>query len=288
LPVSPAAKRGASSVNDDMSSYRKFTDILQTEFPSSTEMEKRKKDPLAKVAKVAKVVEANSLHPQTFATSATLATRPNFNFYFGRQSDSASGLTRLDPANPPAGVPLYRWQMFVDDCRRFVASSLAKQATALGWTVLDLFGVDIDRPLARIDRMGLLWLLEGREIVALTASEAIIRTPSEATLRYQRTPEQDGQALAWDVVESEKRKKSPLAKVAKVAKVSDERPPTAPTFAASATLATPPNSNSRFGGHVCAQCNAPGGTLSQVTAHKINGALVWLHPECAKFYRRPT
>lgn len=34
--------------------------------------------------------------------------------------------------------------------------------------------------------MGLIWLLQGRSVVALTATEAAIRCPSRATLMYRR------------------------------------------------------------------------------------------------------
>jgi hypothetical protein len=41
--------------------------------------------------------------------------------------------------------------------------------------------------LGRVDDMGLIWLLRGRPIIALTATEAIIRCYSGATLKYRRT-----------------------------------------------------------------------------------------------------
>jgi hypothetical protein len=44
----------------------------------------------------------------------------------------------------------------------------------------------------------LLWLLNGRRVVALTADTAIIETPDGGRLVYRRTPSGPGQVvLAW-------------------------------------------------------------------------------------------
>jgi hypothetical protein len=40
--------------------------------------------------------------------------------------------------------------------------------------------------LSRYDETGLIWLLQGRPVVALTASEAAIRGHSGATLTYRK------------------------------------------------------------------------------------------------------
>ncbi len=50
----------------------------------------------------------------------------------------------------------------------------------------DLFGADRDRPLARIDKAGLLWLLNGHRIVALTEYSATIETETGARQTYRR------------------------------------------------------------------------------------------------------
>ncbi len=85
----------------------------------------------------------------------------------------AEGFARLDPSKPPAGdVPAKRWLRFIDDCGRFLDAGLAARAAALGWGPLDLFGCDRERPFARIDHMGLLWLLSGGTIVELHRDRA--------------------------------------------------------------------------------------------------------------------
>jgi hypothetical protein len=54
------------------------------------------------------------------------------------------------------------------------------------WTALDLFGVHPTRPAARFDVMGLLLLLQGGEVITLTAESASIGRPSGAILRFFR------------------------------------------------------------------------------------------------------
>jgi len=43
-----------------------------------------------------------------------------------------------------------------------MASPWAEEAARLGWTNLDLFGVDADRPYTRIDGLGLVLALDAR------------------------------------------------------------------------------------------------------------------------------
>jgi hypothetical protein len=107
-------------------------------------------------------------------------------------------LARLDPARPPSDVPPRRWVRFIDDCGIFLDGGWAAKAAALGWGPLDLFGCNRDRPFARIDHMGLLWLLNGRKLVALTADSAAIDTPSGGTLTFHRKPIEPGAVVAWE------------------------------------------------------------------------------------------
>jgi hypothetical protein len=54
------------------------------------------------------------------------------------------------------------------------------------WGPLDLFGCDRDRPFSRIDNAGLLWLLTGNRLVALSENAAIIETPSGGRQTFRR------------------------------------------------------------------------------------------------------
>jgi hypothetical protein len=111
---------------------------------------------------------------------------------FGRLSRFSRTFSALE-ARCPDHVPLDRWQECVEDGRRFLAK-WGEQAEALGWTSADLFGLHTppDKPhpsyrrLSRYDQTGLIWLLEGREVMALTADTAVIENPPGAITTYRR------------------------------------------------------------------------------------------------------
>jgi len=111
----------------------------------------------------------------------------------------AEALAKLDPARPPYDIPPKRWLQFIDDCGRFIDDGWAPCAEALGWTPLDLFGCDRAEPFARINHAGLLWLLNGRRLLALAPDAAAIATPSGGTLKYRRCPNEPGRVLAWEL-----------------------------------------------------------------------------------------
>jgi hypothetical protein len=111
----------------------------------------------------------------------------------------AKGFARLDPDRPSGDVSPKRWQLFVDDVGRFLDSPFCAVAAALGWGPYDLFGCDRDRPFARIDQTGLLWLLNGDKLVALTENSAIIESPSGARQTYRREPSPPGRVLVWEL-----------------------------------------------------------------------------------------
>ncbi len=85
------------------------------------------------------------------------------------------------------------WQQAIHDADSFLATWGA-QAHTLGWTARELFGLHAvpERPaatysrLSRYDETGLIWLLHGRPVVALTETEAAILAPSGANLAYRR------------------------------------------------------------------------------------------------------
>jgi hypothetical protein len=73
--------------------------------------------------------------------------------------------------NAPPEVPLERRQQFINDAGMFL-DEWGREAERLGWIAEELFGLHPTAPMARYDRMGLLWLLKGERVVALTATEA--------------------------------------------------------------------------------------------------------------------
>jgi len=112
----------------------------------------------------------------------------------------AEALARLDPNNPPGDVPARRWLRFIDDCGRFLDGGGVERAAAFGWGPLDLFGCDRERPFARVEHMGLLWLLNGGSIVELHKDHAVIETVGGARQTYRRRPVEVGRVvLAWEL-----------------------------------------------------------------------------------------
>jgi hypothetical protein len=114
--------------------------------------------------------------------------RPPFG-RFGRFGRSFSALE----ARCPDHVPVERWEQAVEDGKRFLAK-WGTQAEALGWTSADLFGLapvpeqphPSYRRLSRYDCTGLIWLLQGRPVVALTEATAAIENPTGSIATYRR------------------------------------------------------------------------------------------------------
>jgi hypothetical protein len=108
------------------------------------------------------------------------------------QNPYGSTIAALE-ARCPDLVPVGRWQVAVEDGRRFLAR-WGEQADALGWTARDLFGLHKppEKPhpsysrLSRYDEIGLVWLLRGRPVVALTEATAAIQNPTGAITIYRR------------------------------------------------------------------------------------------------------
>jgi hypothetical protein len=90
------------------------------------------------------------------------------------------GLTTLEYRQPNL-VSAADWQQAVADGRQFIVQ-WGEQAETLGWAADDLFGLHDPpenpgptyRRLSRYDATGLVWLLHGRPVVALTAACAVI------------------------------------------------------------------------------------------------------------------
>jgi TubC N-terminal docking domain len=100
-------------------------------------------------------------------------------------ADWAAGVARLGTMPPPRTYPVRAWQQLVVDAQRFL-NAWALQAAALGWRDWEIFGCHRRAPWGRIQGMGLVLLLRGDEIAALTETEAVIRTRTGARQTYPR------------------------------------------------------------------------------------------------------
>jgi hypothetical protein len=93
----------------------------------------------------------------------------------------------------PDKVDQDRWLRARADACAFLAT-WGEQAAALGWTSEALFGLHQPPPrpsstyhrLSRCDATGLVWLLDGRRVVALTEDAATIRSPGGVNLTFRR------------------------------------------------------------------------------------------------------
>jgi hypothetical protein len=114
----------------------------------------------------------------------------------------ADGVARLRRMPPPRNYPEHAWQQLTADAERFL-DGWAAQAAALGWPTWELFGCHRRAPWGRIQGMGLVLLLRGKELAALTATEAVIRTATGAHQTYQRQPRDPldpaERCLAWEL-----------------------------------------------------------------------------------------
>ena len=93
----------------------------------------------------------------------------------------------------PEYVEPERWQQCIRDACRFLAA-WGEKALALSWTADELFGLHQPpaKPhpsycrLSRYDCTGLLWLLQGSRVIALTNTTAAIEKPSGAIVTYRK------------------------------------------------------------------------------------------------------
>jgi hypothetical protein len=112
---------------------------------------------------------------------------------FGRLCRFCRTLDELE-RRCPAYIGAADWHRAIEDGRRFI-TRWGEQAEVLGWISADLFGlhtppekpVSSYRRLSRYDETGLIWLLRGRPVIALTKTAATILAPAGAKLSYQRS-----------------------------------------------------------------------------------------------------
>jgi hypothetical protein len=90
-----------------------------------------------------------------------------------------------------------QWRGLLTDAENFL-TRWGGAAQLLGWTSLDLFGVHPSAPAARFDVMGLIPILNGAEVLALTSQTATMRRLSGAVLTFHRPKYGEGVLLSDD------------------------------------------------------------------------------------------
>ena len=111
----------------------------------------------------------------------------------------AEGYAALCAMPPPAGFWSDRWRRIVDATGAFLAGFGAEVAE-LGWSELDVFGVDSDAPAARFDCMGLAALLGATEVTAVDergADTMVVATGARQRFRRRQLP--PGTVPLWEL-----------------------------------------------------------------------------------------
>lgn len=109
----------------------------------------------------------------------------------------SDGVSQLGMIARPACIRAARWRQMVVEAGHFLRDWSA-QASVLGWTTLDIFGVHRTHPVGRIDCAGLVVLLCGAEVVAIASVTVCTRNPTGATLNYCRRPLRESVPL-WEL-----------------------------------------------------------------------------------------
>ena len=112
----------------------------------------------------------------------------------------AEAFARPDWSGPPAGVSQERWHRFVNDCGAFLDGEWANRAHLLGWSPKDLFGCDRGSPSTTPPTSGLLWQLNGGQLILLSGGAAIVAGPDGTNRKYVRLAIRSGVVLAWRLV----------------------------------------------------------------------------------------
>lgn len=110
----------------------------------------------------------------------------------------AEGFAAVCCMPPPAGFAPARWQRIVDAAGTFL-DRWADVAIACGWTDLDVFGCDPDRPDARFDCMGIVLLLDRCEVAGIDERGADLVSATGARQRYRRRPLPAGTVSLWEL-----------------------------------------------------------------------------------------
>ena len=115
----------------------------------------------------------------------------------GVPAEWVQGVADLLAMPPHPDWPPAAWEVLREDALTFL-KDWAAQAHAFGWDPLNLFAVHGEAPIARPDGMGLVPLLGGRPVVAITEASAAIAAVSGGTLTYhKRTAWPPGCCLIW-------------------------------------------------------------------------------------------
>ena len=197
-PRHPAFRRDSAETTGETAGLKALARLVLTRDSRRDTERDRASRPALPIETPAETVAAGETAPATWGEAeAERAAIVEHDGLIPREW--AEGFARLDPNRPPGDVPPNRWQRFVDDAGVFFDGPFCAVAAALGWGPHDLFGCDRDRPFARIDQAGLLWLLNCDRLNALSENTATIEARTGARQTYRRKASQSGRVLAWEL-----------------------------------------------------------------------------------------
>ena len=109
----------------------------------------------------------------------------------------AAGVERMARGYCPGGLRETEWRQMVMDARSTL-QNWGADFIALGWTTLEVFGVNRNPRARRLDIPGLVYLLHGRPVEAIDRNTATIRANSRDCLTFQRELVAPGGIPVWE------------------------------------------------------------------------------------------
>jgi len=108
------------------------------------------------------------------------------------------GLSKVDRRSRPMGYPVDLWSQLGRDGATFL-DSWGATALALGWSTLDLFGVHGRAPVTNYSAMGLVPLLRGSVVIAMTVTTATLQRGAAGRLMFRRQPYCPDAKPVWEL-----------------------------------------------------------------------------------------
>ena len=155
------------------------------------------------LAERAAILEANGMSREAAETQALReAGFPSWEAYAVALAAQLNGKIKAAQA-PSAGPLVHHWQALVRHSLSFLASPWWLLACQYGWAFSEVFGVDCDAALVRVDGWGLavapaLSSLRPTRLVELSCNRAVFTTQSGGRLSWSRfRGQRPDQAIPW-------------------------------------------------------------------------------------------
>jgi hypothetical protein len=193
VPKSRILENGSATVATTATDAPEIAEVSQL---SQVSQRSKRENTVSALKSVAAVAEVNSgisgFQPDLEERAALVE------YGAGVPREWAEGFARLNLASAAPGFGGTRWQQVIDDGGRFL-DRWASEAAQLGWRAVDIFGIHPLAPAARFDVMGLVPIINGGEVVAITERSATIQSPGGSRLVYMRRTAGGGVCL-WELV----------------------------------------------------------------------------------------